>query len=95
MSKLKETSRKPCRKCLLSEWDDEALYQSILEYIAAIPPENKTDPQEYERRLGICKTCNHLINGMCTVCGCYVELRAAKKEQRCAKDDEFWNTQSP
>jgi len=75
-----------CRKCLLVESGDE-LYRTILEYVAAIPLNEKTPEEEYITRLEICKACDNLTNGMCILCGCYVELRAAKKIQRCVKYD--------
>jgi len=77
-----------CRRCLLSESQQgEALYHSIIEYIEAIPHDYKTPQNEYHRRLEICKSCNQLTNGMCALCGCFVEARAAKVNQHCVKND--------
>ena len=78
----------PCRKCLLSESSD--IYSTILDYVKSIPPEQKTTFVEYERRLVICKSCDHLVNGMCILCGCYVEVRAAKTNQHCTKSENIW-----
>jgi len=78
----------PCRRCLLSESQQgEAFYRSIMEYIDAIPQGDKTPQAEYNRRLEICKACDQLTNGMCALCGCFVEARAAKINQRCVKYD--------
>jgi len=76
-----------CRKCLLNQSTDD-IYNSVMSFIAAIPKEQKTPPDEYERRLSICKTCNKLTNGMCALCGCYVEMRAAKIKQSCV--NHYW-----
>ena len=46
-------------------------------HIARIPADDKTPEEEYERRLSICKECEKLLSGMCRMCGCYVEMRAA------------------
>jgi len=73
---------------LLQEGQGEDLYRSVMEYISAIPLEEKAPKEEYKRRLGMCKVCDYLTNGMCALCGCFVEIRAAKVNQRCAKD--FW-----
>jgi len=75
-----------CRRCLLSHGDD--LYKTLTEHIKALPMEERVPLEEYTRRLEKCQACDHLINGTCTLCGCYVELRAAKKLQRCVK--YFW-----
>ncbi|MFR1660111.1 DUF6171 family protein [Gallintestinimicrobium sp.] len=37
----------------------------------------------YEKRLELCKACDYLEAGTCLACGCYVELRAAVKKNRC------------
>ncbi|MCL2287017.1 MAG: DUF6171 family protein [Firmicutes bacterium] len=81
---------KPCRKCLLSETDEAEFFKVVQEYVDSIPPEQKTPPAEYRRRLELCKTCSHLTNGLCALCGCYVEVRAAKTEQRCVSPIDIW-----
>lgn len=75
---------KICRKCLLRELDPEGLYRSISERIALLPEEERTAPEEYARRLDICRRCESLVSGTCMQCGCYAELRAAKARERCA-----------
>ena len=83
MSKLQT---KPwCRRCLLKEGQGEELYRSVMEYVATIPMEEKVSVEEYDRRLGICKACDQLTNGLCALCGCFVEIRAAKINQRGVK----------
>ena len=79
-----------CRKCLLNELDDRKLFEYVTDYIANLPEESKTPSDEYNRRLAICKACNHLVNGMCALCGCFVEVRAAKINQYCAKTQRYW-----
>ena len=86
MFKLQPQHR--CRRCLLKEGQGDDLYRSVMEYVESIPAEEKASQREYKRRLEVCKTCGHLTNGMCRLCGCFVEVRAAKISQRCAKD--FW-----
>ncbi|MCL1788330.1 MAG: DUF6171 family protein [Defluviitaleaceae bacterium] len=81
---------KPCRKCLLSETDQAAFFATIQEFIDSIPAEEKTPEDEYQRRLEICKACDHLTSGMCALCGCYVEVRAAKANQQCVQSDKIW-----
>ena len=73
-----------CKRCLLSETDG-TLYRTVLAYIDAISPEEKAPMAEYERRLDICRACDQLTNGMCALCGCFVEVRAAKIKHRCVR----------
>jgi len=75
-----------CKKCLLRESQDEELYQTIAKYVSNLPLSEKASPETYEARLDVCKNCDCLINGMCKLCGCFVEVRTAKAKQRCAKD---------
>lgn len=78
-----------CKRCLLRELDG-ACFQSIYKYIDSLPAEEKAAPQLYARRLAACKSCDHLQNGMCALCGCFVEVRAAKKRMHCALSDSVW-----
>ena len=65
-----------CKKCLLREMAqaDQAM---IKKYTEAIKGADRVAKEEYERRLSICKECEKLLSGMCRMCGCYVEMRAA------------------
>lgn len=74
---------KKCRKCLLEELDAKKLAESIADHVSLIPEDKRTDAEEYSRRLGICKGCPSLMEGMCGECGCFVEIRAAKSHMRC------------
>ncbi len=78
-----------CKRCLLRELDS-AYFQSIYEYIDHLPEEEKTAEPEYRLRLDKCKTCSSLQNGMCALCGCFVEVRAAKKRMHCPRSAEIW-----
>lgn len=71
-----------CRRCLLRELDGE-YFRSIYQYIENIPREQKASSEEYARRLALCRDCGDLRNGMCAQCGCFAEVRAAKKRQAC------------
>lgn len=74
---------KICKRCLLSELDGEELYRSVKERIALLDDNIKADDESYQKRLDICKSCDELSNGMCAQCGCFAELRAAKKGSVC------------
>lgn len=79
-----------CKKCLLSEIDKDRYYTNMYEYIELLPVDIKTEENEYQRRLSLCKQCDDLENGMCRKCGCFVEVRAAKKVNYCPSEKHFW-----
>lgn len=82
--------RPVCKRCLLLQIDPEGLYKKVNELIAVIPEDVKTDQEEYKRRLGICRECDGLENGICRECGCFVELRAATAKNRCPSALHKW-----
>ncbi len=71
-----------CRRCLLNELDGE-YFKSVYKYIDSLPQELKASPEIYSRRLGVCRACPELKNGMCSQCGCFAEVRAAKRHMAC------------
>ena len=71
-----------CKRCLLQELDGE-YFKSIYQYIENLPEEQKASPGEYARRLEVCRACADLQNGMCAQCGCFAEVRTAKKLMSC------------
>ena len=79
-----------CRKCLLDELDEDEYIRSLKDYISAYPQEKRCVMSEYRRRLEICAKCENLSNAMCALCGCYVELRALKKETYCPDFGDRW-----
>lgn len=78
-----------CKRCLLNELSKEA-FGSIYQYIENLPPEQKSDPKLYSTRLEHCRKCPKLMNGMCSLCGCFVEVRAAKKLMYCPDTPKNW-----
>jgi len=90
LNMLTASSGMICRRCLLSEITGDGLYQIVAEYIHSLPAERKVHAKEYAKRLAVCKDCDHLVNGMCSLCGCFVEARAVKRGMNCAKSKELW-----
>ncbi len=79
-----------CKRCLIRDLDDGALFESVKAYIESLDPEVKTPKDEYDRRLELCRDCDRLVRGTCTVCGCYVEMRAAGKDKTCPAVKPKW-----
>ena len=87
--------RRPCR-CLLREDESQRpLYELIRETLAAMPDALRASEPTRERRLAACAACERLLGGTCALCGCYVELRAAKRGQRCADTPPRWTAEPP
>ncbi len=82
-----------CRKCLPGQKNEEAFYEDLSRYIQRMDEELKVDQQTYEERLNICSTCDRLMNGMCRLCGCFVELRAVQKVRKCPDLPAKWEAQ--
>lgn len=86
--------RPRCRRCLLEDMPSEReIAQVIREQIELMAPQLRADASERTRRLSICRECDHLISGMCGLCGCYVELRTAKRRMRCPDVPPRWARQ--
>ena len=87
----KETaSLRVCRKCLLADMNEEDFYRTLRSHIQNLDEDLKVDGAVYQKRLEQCRTCDDLISGMCRICGCYVELRAAMKKNACPRVHPLW-----
>lgn len=83
--------KKPCVKCLLRDLPDEKeLHRVILERLEQMIAEEKADDAVYEKRLKICGECPFLNRGTCVKCGCYAELRCAKRRLSCPDVPPRW-----
>lgn len=83
-------SQRYCKQCLYQEISSDNYFKNMHEYIENIDPDIKTSSVEYERRLSLCKQCDMLINGMCRICGCFVEMRAAVRKNYCPSEKKTW-----
>lgn len=73
-----------CKKCLTRDMiDKDTYFKTLQELIENLPEDIKASHEAYEARLSACVECDRLIDGMCSACGCYVELRAAKESGSC------------
>lgn len=85
---MKNSNRPICKKCLLSEFDEQAYLEKLDRVIKLMDADLRADEALFEKRLSVCKECDRLSEGTCLGCGCYVELRAAVKKNRCPY--KFW-----
>lgn len=83
---MMEERRRPCRKCLTADMDQEEYFRNLHAYVANLDSDIKVSRPVYEERLLYCKNCDLLLDGMCRACGCFVELRAALRKNACPYD---------
>lgn len=86
-----EEIRRPCLRCLTADLPEgAALAEIIASRIESLPPLERADEAVRQRRLSECRFCDHLRNGTCALCGCYVEIRAARIRQCCPDVPGRW-----
>lgn len=64
--------------------------KTVADYIATLDDRLRTEEEMYRRRLDACRSCEGLVNGACRFCGCFVEIRAARKDQGCPGIPSRW-----
>ena len=67
-----------------------ALAATVREWIDQLPPERRAPEELRQRRLSACRSCHSLADGLCALCGCYVEYRAAQRERACPDVPGKW-----
>lgn len=87
---MSESSQRICKKCLIRDMSEKEYFENMYSYIANLPQEDKVPEEEYQHRLEKCKSCDSLLSGMCRICGCYVEMRAAMKARHCPGAEPEW-----
>lgn len=85
--------KKPCKRCLLSDMGGQVYEERIKKLLLLMDKEIKAEEALYEERLSVCRSCERLSGGettagTCLACGCYAELRASVKKNRCPY--RFW-----
>lgn len=72
-----------CKRCLLFSETDQEIQKTIEGYIESLDEDRKVEEKIYSKRLSECEVCDALHGGMCKYCGCFVIVRAIKKNQKC------------
>lgn len=75
-----------CRKCLEEDVSAAELAEYLDGYVNSLTEDIRTSPEIYEARLEICEACERRVALTCTLCGCYIQARAAKKHMECPYD---------
>lgn len=90
MRTVETESRMFCKRCLLRDISKDDYFKNIFELIESLDEDIKAPEVLYNERLTVCQGCDSLINGMCKICGCFVELRAATKKNYCPDINRHW-----
>ena len=80
-----------CRKCLPRTETREEYFEKLSDYVKRMDEDLKVDQETYEKRLALCSECKNYLDGMCRLCGCFVELRAAQKIKKCPDIQVKWD----
>lgn len=79
-----------CPSCVARHANEGSYDEYVKAYLNSLPDEIKTPEKEYARRLDICSSCNEYISKVCVLCGCFVEIRAAKRIMYCPLSFDKW-----
>ncbi len=81
-----------CKRCpCFEKWQMKICITGYSERLTRFLLNFGAQKGEYDARLELCKECEKLIGGMCRVCGCFVEVRAAKKSVHCPGIPRRWD----
>ena len=78
--------RKICPRCFDNPENNALFLKNAVEYASLLDEDLCVPNEEYERRLLICENCENLTKGVCVKCGCFIIVRARRKNKGCPID---------
>lgn len=87
---MEQSRNRICKKCLLADFAPEEYIESMRVYINGLDETIRTEDSAYRERLSVCTECDKLHEGLCRICGCFVEYRAAIREKHCPDTRPRW-----
>ncbi|HWT27184.1 MAG TPA: DUF6171 family protein [Mobilitalea sp.] len=87
---MDQDRKRYCRKCLLQDFAPEEYVEHMRTYLSGLNEDVKTQEEQYRDRLSNCERCDSLTEGICKICGCFVEYRAALKDRNCPALHPKW-----
>jgi hypothetical protein len=75
--------RPRCRRCLDDINSLEKLKTTIEEYIGSLDAAQKVEDVLYQERLSFCASCEKRVGVTCSLCGCFVAVRAVRAAMHC------------
>ena len=80
---MEQKNLRVCKRCLLKDFAPEEYIANMRIYLDGLDEEMKTADALYRDRLRSCEACENLNEGICRLCGCFVEYRAAINYKKC------------
>lgn len=80
-----------CPRCFDDPQLQEEFAARAVTYAAELPPEQCVDDAAYAKRLAACEACEFLLRGACGKCGCFVIVRAKRKNKDCPLFPSRWD----
>ena len=70
---------------VLTRWEEYKKKNGSTPLVLLNPATQKTDSEEYDRRMSICNACPRLIKltSQCLECGCFMKLKAGLEISTC------------
>lgn len=87
---MEQNPKRICKKCFLKDFAPDEYLDSMRVYLQGLEDEVKADEETYRERLLHCEECDKLNEGICRICGCFVEYRAAIKIKKCPDIRPRW-----
>ena len=89
-NRLPDSAPLLCPKCLDIPADERKLADTLDRYLTTLDEDVRVSPEQYAARLSLCADCPHRAIYTCRKCGCYVQVRAARKSYACPSEEEKW-----
>ncbi len=87
---MEQNEMRRCKRCLLQDIAPEEYLEHMKIYLNGLNEDTKAEEPLYLERLSRCRECENLREGICRICGCFVEFRAAVKSKACPAIHPLW-----
>lgn len=87
---MEQNEKRRCKRCLLQDIAPEEYLEHMKIYLNGLDEDTKVDELLYHERLLKCQECDNLKEGLCRICGCFVEYRAAIRIKTCPDIHPKW-----
>ena len=92
MNNSEELAEKLCPACFDDPSLDLQLLKTAADYAAGLSEDLCVAKGEYLRRMAVCEKCENLSRGVCGKCGCFVIVRAKRRNKSCPLRDDRWKS---
>ena len=72
-----------CLKCRDMNLSGECLTEYLDRVIGELESEDRVSEETYRARISVCASCPNRWQATCRLCGCYCQIRASIRKNRC------------